>query len=125
MDQNRAQELSGIIMKVLTESKELEGLEFRMAGGRLGLTECTFNVQVLEPQPDGLTPEGRTFRDRSIDYGLRAEWLSRTFVGPSGDRYQIVGLRTSARQYPVLAVRVRDGKLYKFSVYQIRMAMES
>lgn len=55
-------------------------------------------------------------------YGLEKTDLGKKFVTPEGE-YKITGLNTRAHRMPVLATRLNDGKLYKFSEEHVKRAL--
>lgn len=93
------------------------------------LAEC---LSVTVNAADGVPEEVANWNDRNLQaLGLKKEWLGQTFKD-SGlprrgerwqDEYTITGLDPNDK-YPVQAIRVRDGKEYRFAVKAIRKFFE-
>lgn len=76
-----------------------------------------------------MTADAKNFQLSAFMYGLKGEWLFKSFVFPSGrlqgHRLQIVGLRDKMAfgkmpKYPVLVKDLTDGKHYKYPVDLIK-----
>lgn len=63
---------------------------------------------------DGKTLEEKNFELYASQYGLMAKHLGAKFRSGS-DIYVVTGLKTSRPKFPINAMRVRDGRKYKFT----------
>jgi hypothetical protein len=65
------------------------------------------------------TLESRQYTNLAYTFGLKKEWLGKSFKTFQGTKYTIVGLKPSYRKYPVIAVGPQGGR-YKFSADTVR-----
>jgi hypothetical protein len=71
-----------------------------------------------------MTRERQDYEQQCGRFGLKPEWLDKVFTTTMGERFQITGLRTRGRKYPVLARNTRTKKGYKFPAQTVIRAME-
>jgi hypothetical protein len=69
-----------------------------------------------------VTPESTAFTRYASMYGMKPEWLGRTFRANGGIEYTIVGLNMRARKRPV-QVRAKDGGRFVFPAESVIRAM--
>jgi hypothetical protein len=67
---------------------------------------------ILTDDGEVVTKESEDFRRYAHEYGLKPEWLGKTFES-RGQEFTIVGLSTRAKKYKVIA-RNSEGVGYKF-----------
>ena len=84
-----------------------------------------FGVRVSIPRPDGTTiqPERMLFEVMAPEYGLRPEDFGREFSS-RGERFRITGIDPRRPRYPVSAVRIPDGKGYKFTAENVAALLQ-
>jgi hypothetical protein len=84
-----------------------------------------FGVRVSIPRPDGTTiqPERMLFEAMALEYGLRPEDFGREFSS-RGERFRITGIDPRRPRYPVSAVRIPDGKVYKFTAEDVAALLQ-
>lgn len=97
-------------------------------GLRLTCGRCTFNPQNATFRLEVATVgDGGTamdpariayLRDCAI-FGLKPEWLDREFTY-NGDRFRLSGLHPGRSKFPLVAIRVDNGKTYKFGLEGVR-----
>jgi len=63
--------------------------------------------------------ERTAFKESAYHYGLKTEWLDKTFID-NGTEFVVTGLRTSSKRYPVIAQNTRTKKFYKFSAVVVK-----
>ena len=104
------------------------GVQIRARGGSFAATACQIKLEVSEISEEGVakTPERAAFVEQAMYYGLSPLDLDQEFKGQDGTVYRIIGLSPRKRKYPIVALRVSDGKLYKFgSQTVVRMLAEA
>ena len=84
-----------------------------------------FGVRVSIPRPDGTTiqPERALFEVMAPEYGLQSEDFGREFLS-RGERFRITGIDPRRPPYPVSAVRIPDGKGYKFTAENVAALLQ-
>jgi len=102
------------ILDALKEVGEELGLSISINGGRYGATSYTPKLQLALISEDGevMSSEAETFKNFAQYYGMKESDLHRK-VTINGTRYEIVGLSTRSRKFPVLTKRVKDGRAFK------------
>lgn len=82
-----------------------------------------FRVSI--PRHDGKTihPEGILFEVMAPEYGLRPEDFGRQFSS-RGERFRITGIDPRRPRHPVSAVRIPDGKGYKFKAKNVAALLQ-
>lgn len=94
-------------------------IEIRSGNGRFSPTNLTLKLELSAKSADGtvVTKEASTFTELADLYGMKAEWLGKTFQR-YGKTYTVVGLNTKLRSHgvptPVLALA--NGKQWKLPV---------
>ena len=116
MDRAEAKRIASAIDKALEPVALAHGLQIVVKGGRFSTTTCTAKVECSELDRDGVAQTGQRIDFLAVcdAYGLKSEHLDAAFQ-VRGETYRITGLSPNRRRYPVSAVRVRDGKAYKFA----------
>jgi hypothetical protein len=76
---------------------------------------ATLKFELAAPNAAGVveTREAQDFKSLAHVFGLRPEDLGSKF-NVRGTTYQITGLKSRRRKYPISAIRVSDGKAFKF-----------
>jgi hypothetical protein len=69
------------------------------------------------------TPEAECFKQMARMFGLKPEWLGRTFV-MHGMEYKVAGLRHKATKNPVMIERTKDGKRFVCSQFNLIRSFE-
>ena len=84
-----------------------------------------FGVRVSIPRADGTTiqPERLLFEVLAPEYGLQPEDFGREFSS-HGERFRITGLNLRRPRFPVSAVRIPDGKGYKFTAEDVAALLQ-
>jgi hypothetical protein len=103
------------------------GVSFNLGSMRYDGDGSRFTVKTecLRRSEDGTveTKEAKDFTRLAHLYGLKPEHLGVT-VTMGGEHYRISGLSTRSRKYPILAMRLKDGKTYKFTEPSIVSAVQ-
>jgi hypothetical protein len=105
--------------EVIEELKELANsynLQVGYRGASFSPTNVTIKVEFATICSDGQakTKEVSDFEFAACRYGLKPTDIGRKFVGSNGETYKLTGLSTRAHRYPLHAIRIRDGKRFKF-----------
>ena len=95
-------------------------LSIRSGTHRFSDSNATLKFELMDVTASGevLTPEAEVFKLRASSYGLHCDDLGGTFV-VNGTKYRITGLKTRRPKFPVSAVRVHDGRSFKFPVSSV------
>jgi hypothetical protein len=104
----------------LDKIAEKYGIAIKVGNASYYPETATYKIELSTKSSDGtiVTKERNDFTLFALRFGLKPEWLDRTFTY-SGDTYKIVGLKTKARTAPVLAAN-SSGKVYKFNAEFVR-----
>lgn len=124
MDRQTANRLRTDMLAALQPIADAHALRIDAKGGSFDDTTCRFKVEFVDVQ-DGvaLTSERRMFTCSAPLFGLKPEHLDATFQA-AGTEYRITGLSPSRRKFPVLAVRTRDDREFKFGADTVVRALE-
>jgi len=102
---------------------KIYGISFKL--GTIRYDSNTFGVKVsgalVKP---GESIDSVTFVSKCRKYGLKPTDLGREFFS-NGERYNITGIKTANRKYPILGKRVSDGKKFKFSSVTVTMGLDN
>ena len=97
---------------------EKHNVSIHAGNARFDETSVSFKLQVNQINENGKveSPERKAFIEFSHVYGvdknIKIDDKLRLW---DGNVYQIVGLKTKSRKYPVLAKQLPNGKTYKFT----------
>jgi len=106
--------LSPQIIAALKELGDRHGVNFSIEGGQIG-SKARFNLWAEPKTPaGGKSHAQREFEAYAAYYGLKPEHFGKTFIS-QGSLYRISGIKPSAPKYQILAERVTDGTVYKFT----------
>ena len=109
--------------KVLAEVGKKLGINF--VTGRITYSNDTFKFStdaVLTNGTPGMSVEVAEWNKNYAKYGMEKDDIGKVFNLNKGT-YKITGLKCRNRKYPVLVMRVLDGRSYKFSPYQVKLAL--
>jgi hypothetical protein len=97
------------------------GVALAMGRGRYTHTQGTLKVEVslLGSDGKGVDKYAEAFTQLADLYGFKASELGTQFKF-GNNTFQIIGLNTKAKAYPILAKNVATGKGFKFSTGMIR-----
>lgn len=123
MDINKANKLTEAVYAVLRVELGAAAHEFgeltikQAGGGRYDANSLTLKIEFREKAKHDsgveMTREAEDFIRDAHFYGLKAEDLGRVVDSPRLGKIQIVGLKTRARKFPIIAKQVATGKMYK------------
>lgn len=85
-----------------------------------------FGVRVSIPLPDGSTlePERMLFEALAEEYGLSPDDFGREF-STGRERFRIAGIDPRRPKYPISALRIPDGKGYKFTPENVALLLQA
>jgi hypothetical protein len=115
---------TGDAQKALTEIADKYGISISYKGGSYARDggNATIKFEIAAPDAttgEALTREAQDFKRFATDYGFEPEDLGTEFT-VRGTVYKIAGLKTRRPKYPISAVRVKDGRSFKFPVDAVR-----
>lgn len=82
------------------------------AGGSFNAGSFTLKLKIRKPEEEE-GAEAKTFAKYAALFGMKPEDFGKTF-GFRGAIYKITGLNPRSEKFPVNAIRVSDGKPFKF-----------
>ena len=103
------------------------GVQFTPKGCSFSPTAATFRIEAAVINEGGVaeTKERQDFARYASIYGLKPEWLDKTFVYGAGN-YSIVGLATRKSKAPVMAKKMGDnGRTYVFPTNVVAALMNA
>lgn len=107
MDKIKAKSLAEAVVKELERLGQEQGvvIKYETASYSQGNMKLTISLSEISKTGEVNSPEREAFKRLAESYGLRKEWLDRTFTSATNKEYKVVGLRTRKRKYPVLCSR--------------------
>jgi hypothetical protein len=89
-------------------------------------TNATIKVEAAVKAANGevVTKEAQDFKRWAMVFGLKPEWLGKTFKSQDGCNVIIRGLKPKSKKYPVLGYNSYDGKTYKYPAHFVKSRME-
>lgn len=115
-------DLMGEVQAALEPIAEKYGLTLDRKGNTYHRDRLPVMLQFLIATQDtdgnDLSASAQAFQKNAQFFGLETTDLGRKFFS-NGDLFRVTGLSTRAKRYPVLAVRVRDNRGYKFSAERV------
>ena len=119
------------VRKALQSVADKHGLKLDEKGASFRAYECSvgFKFVIDKQNSSGVTmnKEAQDFlRYAALPFGALSEFteddLGAVFHS-SGDQFKIVGYKSRAKKYPILAERVSDGKRYKFTAAMVQQGL--
>lgn len=104
--------------KAIAAFAKKNGVAMRLGGASYNESEVTYKLEVCIAS-DGDMSAKEALGRKSLDlegamFGLTEKDYGRTFTNWDGDKYRLVGIKSSRPKYPVSAENIRTGKGYKF-----------
>lgn len=123
MNKEKAKQIRYTLKPVLAELGKQLNCSIILGNGRFSDSNIRFSLEIAEISPEGnpLTKEVTDFKNLARNYNLLPIDLGREFYY-SGNRYTIVGLRTSSHKFPILCKRA-DGKSFRFGASTIKLLL--
>ena len=97
---NNADAISEVAVRLVTAHLKDLGITVEAAGGRYLDPEVTMILRLSSTDSAGNSQAALAFKKHAAAYGLAADHLGATFMH-EGNRYQITGLATRRRKYPI------------------------
>lgn len=127
IDKNNAKKLRDVIQNALNELP-VNGVKFHI--GNCSFVKghnATFKLEVAKESPDGFlhTPEAMEWEYYAPLYNLPKDAVGKmitVFATNKPERIQILGFKSRSTRYPIIAKRMRDGKIFKYTLNTIRNA---
>ena len=123
-DRATVRETRDKLQAALAQVAEELGCRIEVGNASFSGSQCTFKVECAVVGEDGMaqTRETTDFKARAALYGLSPADLGEVFTN-GGDQFRVAGLKPKSRKYPIVAVRVKDGKAYKFPADMVKLAL--
>jgi hypothetical protein len=114
------EEMEAALQAVATK----HGIQIKSKNGSFSPTMFTlkFEASVIGTGGVAETQERQAYKQLCQVYGLKAEWLDKTF-NHGTDTYTVVGLNTRKHKRPVLCKQTGNGKTYCFEDKLVTMLM--
>ena len=105
----------------LQEIGEQYGLTVTTGRGSYGGETGTMTIELATLGENGEveSAQAKDFKKYASMVGLEPTDLGRRFVS-NGEEFEVSGLKTRNRKYPVIATKVSNGKSFKFSEVGLR-----
>jgi hypothetical protein len=115
--------LSDDVMAALEAVAAKHGIQIKRGRGTFSGGNFTMKIEASVIGEGGRpeTKEALCFQRYAASEGLSPNDLYTEFTIASGT-YEIVGFKPRSRKYPILAVKVGDGRTFKFAAETIRTA---
>lgn len=116
IDRKKMRTMSTDIEAALKEVAKKHDVELKVGGGSWDDSTFSFKLEggIIKSDGSVVTKESEDFKARATFYGLKPEHLGKV-IKIDGERYEITGLSTRSRKYPIIVKRVRDGKPFKLT----------
>jgi hypothetical protein len=112
----------------LQEIGEQYGITLTVGRGSYGGETGTLKIELatLGENGEAESPAAKEFKQCASmgTVGLEPTDLGRRFVS-NGEEFEVSGLKMRNRKYPVLATKVSNGKVYKFSAMAVRIRLSN
>jgi hypothetical protein len=110
------------IDRALIEAGKKHGVKFQATDVKYNQNNCAFKLEVSNIVGGVVeTKELTDFRLYAHRYGLSPNHLGRTFTSGRGGEYEIVGLNTRGRKFPILCRKVGTTQDYKFEAKMVKI----
>jgi len=117
--------VSSDLLTALKRAAKDYGLDVSLGRGTYTDANFTFKVQVSVVGKDGtaLTREAEELT-RYLQYSdLPKDLLNKVIQVDTGEIYRVTGLSLRRSKYPIVAERVRDGRVFKLRMDTVRRAL--
>ena len=103
---NNADAISEVAVRLVTAHLKDLGITVEAAGGRYQDHEFTMKLKLSSTDSAGNSQAALAFKKHAAAYGLAADHLGTMFTH-KGNSYQITGLVTRRRKYPIETICLR------------------
>ena len=102
------------------------GIKFRWLGTSYFRTHGMAKIEIATTDKNGnaMTGEVQDFLRLSHTFGVPNGYQGKTFRDRSDTLYRLIGLSPRKRKYPFIAIRVKDGRRFKFSADSIKQYLK-
>jgi hypothetical protein len=107
----------------LKQVAEKHGIQATVGSASFTANNIVWKIELAVKDESGnaIDRHAEAFKVLATSYGLKPEDLGREFV-VSGVKYQLKGINTRSRKFPVVADCITDGKSYAFPVVAVKSA---
>jgi len=118
------QHIRNDMTSALKDIEKKHGVLFNL--GRISYTDLDFRVAIkCHANSNGAnSPLELEWMKYCQSYGFQTSDLMKK-VKLSDEVHEILGLKVRNRKYPVITKRLRDGRQYKWTQYQVQRALEA
>lgn len=104
---------------------EEHGISIKCGNGGYGDAKAHFKIELLVKQADGTVYDAgaEDFKSMAKLVGLEPSDLGKCFVFQNS-RYRVTGLSLKRTKFPISAVRIPDGKGFKFTPDQVKKYLD-
>jgi hypothetical protein len=114
MDSATARMLEDEVMKALKPIMESYGINIRPAGGRYSSLQYTMKLEMkVKETAAGVSGDQAEFNRSCFLYGCKPEHYKKVFES-AGEKFMITGFAPRRPKFPVLGIRIMDGRRFKF-----------
>jgi hypothetical protein len=126
LDRDAVRSISADVMDALKAVATKHGIQFSSKGARFTSSNVTFRLEAALLGAGGVaeTRERTDYLRCAGLYGLKTEWLDKSFRH-GGDDFTIIGLSTRKTKNPILCTNTRNGKTYIFPADTVKVLMSA
>jgi hypothetical protein len=124
IDRNACKQISADMLEALKAVALKHGVQFSYKSGNFSSSSATFRIEAAVVGDGGvaITAERRDYPLYCSMYGLRPEWLDKSFRHGT-DTFTIIGLNTRKHKNPILGKSANNGKTYIFPADTVKALM--
>ncbi len=104
--------------KSISAFSKKNGVVMKLGPASYNDASVTFKLEIVIATDGNMSAEeaiGRKSLDLAgVFFGLKADDYGRTWTSWDGDKYKLVGVKSSRPKYPISGVNVRTGRAFKF-----------
>lgn len=102
------------------------GVQIKGGSGSFSSNNLTLKLEasIVGENGEVKSKESETFKLYAKMYGLDPTDLGKTFTTFSNKTFEITGLMTRSRKYPIIVKDVITGKGFKFAVLEVKSLLE-
>ena len=123
MDREKCRAIHAALQKAADEIGKEMGVKMTVPSARFGNTDARFRIEAKDlAAVQAESTEEEKFKTFAKWQGLEPEDFGKPF-SIHREQYEVCGLKPGRGKYPVLAKRIRDGKVFKFQAIDVRDAL--
>ena len=123
IDRQTCRILANEIENELQVIAEKYGVSIKRGNASFNSNDMTIKIEIATISNGVINSrEAEDFKLYGKAFGLKEEWLNKTFKTYSGETIEIIGLKPRSRQYPVLGKK-SNGRVFKYNANEVKAFM--